>query len=159
MKIYILNLIQRFSFKNFHVVKIINLKYENILKTEKPYFSFDTKVTSNTTLCCNFKPLVAKKNPYIIWTQFYMKLIFQKRHTKSRPPAETQWRPQCQIKELTLCHVFLMTDEEDEPRYVQLTGQHKGAIRFIRKVINSACAHNSPSRNQHTRWTNKMNGT
>lgn len=28
-------------------------------------------------------------------------------------------------------------DEDDEPRCVQLTNQHKTAIRFIRKVINS----------------------
>jgi hypothetical protein len=53
---------------------------------------------------------------------------------------ERKSEPNCKIVAIRLIFSLLIPfnpfspDEDEEPRCVQLTNQHKGAIRFIRKV-------------------------
>lgn len=60
----------------------------------------------------------------LIYCFLFSRILLQ--HSPSRKPARQLWTKNL----LGLNRV----DEDEEPRCVQLTNQHKGAIRFIRKV-------------------------
>lgn len=41
-----------------------------------------------------------------------------------------------------ICSFFFTDEEEEQPKYMQLTNQHKTAVRAIRKVSNAHLIHN-----------------